>query len=952
MDLGGLNEQQRQAVTHSVGPLLVVAGAGTGKTEVIAYRIAYLIESKLAKPQEILALTFTEKAAGEMIDRLDTLLGWSAHQVSVMTFHAFGAQLLVKYGHHHGLSNKAELITKNIKMLLLRQHLSEVNLSYYGAQSDLLDFLDGCISYIEGLQNNDISVLEFSKYVNSLKASPVAHKMDIEEAEDRLKLYELYTTLKRRYGLIDHHDQIALPLELLSKRPNIAKRLAGQYRFVLVDEYQDTNASQDELLRAFLPKDGNIFAVGDDDQAIYGFRGAKVENILNFAEHFAAKKPVVLTANYRSTQKILDHAYKMIKHNDPDRLEAKLGLNKQLKSQVAGQEPRIETFLSFQDEAAGVADMIEVQIKKLDPENIGVLATTHAALQSLARVLRRRGVPHRLISTVKIFEQKELLHLWYLLRWLAMNADDEAVTQLLMGPFFNWSSGKVRVLTEFAKKELITLEQALEQIASGNAEAGEVVEKLKLWRQWANTINVSELAYRLVTETGLSETWIDQAGNSPRMVQVFEDLQLLLRQMQEFEGIAGDKTLAGYLNLFPQPPDLEASEVYGEEGGVALLTVHASKGLEFDTVYLINNTREAWIDKAIPLQADIPAELKRSQLELGPEHERRRLMYVAMTRAKNQLVLTASQMSQSGRVRRLNPFMLEAFEPDQLKPSRPIQLTNKLEQAIDNFGRFAPSQAEWRSNRLPFESADGWLELNITDLDKYINCPYEFYLEKVLKISSPMGPAIQFGSLLHDLFNDYYQAEMLGEKLSLPELSRRLEERWSDRGYRTTAEAESAKKRAESTLKAFFTREENRSERIKNSEEPINLKIPEARLKLKGRIDAIFETASGLEVRDFKTGRLRDKDRLDDKAKNNFQLRTYALAAQEMTGKIPEKVVLDYVVTGVEGEAKLTPKILENHRHKLAQIADGIRARNFEPSKNMYHKCIAHKYWGSEDTDE
>ncbi len=952
MDLRDLNAEQKAAVVHGKGPLLVVAGAGTGKTEVIARRIAYLIDQGKARPDAILALTFTEKAAGEMIDRLDILIGWSAHQVNVMTFHAFGAQLLLRYGHHIGRANRAELITKNIKMLLLRQHLSEIELSYYGSQTDPLDFLNGCVDYIEALQNNDITLTAFEKYVKNLEKSKTTHPFDLDEARDRLKLYELYENLKRRYSLIDYHDQIMLPLELLQHRPNIAAKLGEQYKHVLVDEYQDTNGSQDQLLRAFIAKTGNIFAVGDDDQAIYGFRGAKVENILNFVEHFEVKKPVVLVKNYRSTQKILDRAYKLIRHNDPERLEAKLGINKRLVAKLAGAEPEFKLFPSSQEEVNGLADALAERTESGEaPESIAVLSTTHSALQSLARVLRRRGLPHRLISTIKIFEQKELLQLWYLLRWLAFSADDEAATQLLLGPFFGWPASKVRAITELSRSGLISIEETLEQASAGNADAKLVCKLLEEWRGWSNELSVSELAYRLVTTTGLSEKWIKEAGNSPRMLRVFEDLQLLLRQMQEYESVAVDRSLPGFLSFFPQPPEIEASEVAGDEEGISLLTVHASKGLEFETVYLMNNTREAWTDLAIPSRVDLPEELKRTELDLPPEHERRRLLYVALTRAKTNLILSAPQYDRGGRNRKLSPFLPEMFELEEIKSDLPVQLTNKLEQTLEAIDRFAPAGEEWNSKRLPFETADGWLDLNITDLQKYLDCPYEFYLEKVLKISSPMGPAINFGSVLHQLFNEYYEGVKSGEKLSLKELQQRLEERWSNRGYRTAAEAETAKQRAITTLKSFFVREEARKEKLRSSEEPIRLLIPEAKLRLRGRIDASFDTEEGIQVRDFKTGRLRDAEKLSGKAKDNFQLRTYALATKEVTGQAPSEVVLDYVVTGVEGVAKLTPQILDNHRQKIIQIANDIRARKFEPNKSMYHKCIAHRYWGTGDDD-
>ncbi len=950
MGVSNLNPAQKRAVEHGQGPLLVVAGAGTGKTEVIGQRIAYLIENKLAKPDEILALTFTEKAAGEMIDRLDSLLGWSAHQINVMTFHAFGSQVLIRFGHHAGLPNRAELLSKNTKMLLLRQHFSETELSYYSTHSNLLDFISGSVDYIEALQNNDTSVEEFENYVKQLKTSAV-HPLDLDEASDRLKIYRLYETLKKRYGLIDHYDQITLPLRLLQARPNVAEKLREQYRHVLVDEYQDTNLAQDLLLRCLVPKNGNIFAVGDDDQAIYGFRGARIENILQFAEHFELKSPVVLTQNYRSSQKILDVAYQLIQHNNPERLEVKLGVNKRLKGELLGYAPEFKAYPSSQEEFSGIADSISERLKDGEvAENIGVLSTTHLPLQSISRFLRRRNIPYRLVSSVNIFETREMLHLWHLLRWLAFQVDDEAVIQLLLGPFFDWPSEEVRQLTELMRKELVGTEEALNLIQTERSKS--VSAQLDEWRRWAGEVGVSELAYRLVTTTGLSEKWISSAGNTPRMLRVFEDLQLLLNQMQEYEAVATEPTLSAYLNFFPQPPQIEAHELAGDDRGVALLTVHAAKGLEFETVFLMNNTREAWTSLAVPNRVELPEEILSNDLQLPPEHERRRLLYVAITRAKTNLVLSVPQLDRGGRERKLSPFLPEIFGPKELKrPVAPLQLTNKLEEAAAQLERFAPPTMQWHSGSLPFESADGWLELNITDLQKYLDCPYEFYLEKVLKISSPMGPNVNFGSLLHKLFEDYYQSRKVGDKIGLDQLESRLEEGWSNQGYRTGVEADQAKQKAADTLRSFFVREESRKDKLVSSEESIRFSLNEAKLRLKGRIDATFETESGLQIRDFKTGRLRDAEKLNQKAKNNFQLRTYALAVEAMTGQAPAEVVLDYVVTGVEGRAKLSPQILHNHREKLIKTAADIRDRKFEPNKSMYHKCIAYRYWGSGEED-
>jgi DNA helicase-2/ATP-dependent DNA helicase PcrA len=244
--LEGLNEEQRQAVVHGEGPLLVVAGAGTGKTQVITRRIAYLIETKAAEPGEVLALTFTEKAAREMAERLYDLIGWQSFQVPVMTFNAFGAELLGRYASHIGRSIRGGLINETQKTLLLKQRFDQVELEYYGIQPDLIEFLERIVNYIGKLQNAGITPDAYEQYVETITADPGdLHPADVLEQTDLAKLYRLYEDVKFETGTFDYHDQLALPLRILHERPNLAERLAKQFKYVLVDEYQDTSPLQD-----------------------------------------------------------------------------------------------------------------------------------------------------------------------------------------------------------------------------------------------------------------------------------------------------------------------------------------------------------------------------------------------------------------------------------------------------------------------------------------------------------------------------------------------------------------------------------------------------------------------------------------------------------------------------------------------------------------------------------
>lgn len=941
-----LNDAQRVAVEHGEGPALIVAGAGTGKTRVITQRITHLIGIGNAEPHEILALTFTEKAAREMAERLYEQIGWRSYQVAVLTFNAFGSELLGRYASHIGRSVSGGLLNETQKALLLQQSIERVDLSYYGPHSNIFEFLTGVVEYIGRLQNAGISSSDYTEYALSLKPGEGLHPQDIAEQQDLAKLYALYESLKEETGTYDFNDQLLLPLKILQQRKNLSQRLAKQYKYVLVDEYQDTNKLQDDLLRAFINKEGNLFAVGDDDQSIYGFRGAEIGNILNFVDHFNVKKPMALTENYRSGQEILDAAYRLIKHNDPNRLESKLGINKKLSSSQRGSSIEFKLYESPVDELSGVAEEIQLKLdESIEPKDMAVLSATHAPLKQLAKMLKSRGIPFALSTQVNIFEQPELKHLWYLLEWLGNKADDESISHVLISKFTGLNNEEVRKLLQQKDIDTENLEDALRKAAQSDPKLENVVSLIDEWRDWAANNPVSQLAYRLVFKTGISDNLIEAAKKDDRVIRVFEDLIQLLTQMQDYETVAKDNTLAGYLKSFPKPPTIEVQEPVGDEGGVQLLTVHASKGLEFGQVYLIGCTQRSW-SRGRDVGWQIP-EVLREDSDFGPEHELRRLMYVAVTRAKDNIQLSAAALSAGGVRQTVSPFIDELFGDLKFKMGK--QATNKpsIEKVLTKIQRIYPLAVKNQDKKLPFEDADGWLNLTVGELASYDFCPYDFYLEKVLGIKQPFGAQLAFGSAIHGAIQSYYDAVLRGENPNGDEVDQRLDELWSDRGYPTKKAAEEARKSAHDALHNFVAREKESDRKVLGSEVPIRIDIPEAKLRIRGRLDAYFQTPDGIELRDFKTGRKTDPESLARSAKSSIQLRTYAMAFQEMTGNKVDQVVLDYVVSGVEGGARLTPKILQNHREKLISIANDIRLREFKPKPSNVHECAAIKYFGN-----
>ncbi|MDR7559916.1 MAG: ATP-dependent helicase, partial [Armatimonadota bacterium] len=369
--LADLNDEQRRAVTHETGPLLIVAGAGTGKTQVITRRIAWLIATRRARPSEILALTFTDKAAAEMEERVDVLVPYGYTDVWISTFHAFGDRVLREHALALGLRPDFRVLTRAEQVVFLRQHLFDLPLDVYRPLGDPTRHLEALLTLFSRAKDEDVSPAEYRAFAERVAASAAAapHDRELQDlARQQMELalaYQRYQELLAREGLVDFGDLITLTLRLFREHPAVLRAFRERFRYILVDEFQDTNYAQFQLVR--LLADGgpqNITVVGDDDQSIYKFRGAAISNILTFLDTYPDATQVVLTTNYRSTQPILDAAYRLIQHNNPDRLEVRHRLDKRLRAvRPGGTPPRHVHLDTLSSEADWVARQIASQVE-------------------------------------------------------------------------------------------------------------------------------------------------------------------------------------------------------------------------------------------------------------------------------------------------------------------------------------------------------------------------------------------------------------------------------------------------------------------------------------------------------------------------------------------------------------------------------------------------------------
>ncbi len=420
--LQGLNPEQRRAVSHGDGPLLVVAGAGTGKTQVITRRIAWLIAAHHARPSEILALTFTDQAADEMQVRVDQLVPYGYTDTAISTFHAFGDRLIREFALELGLPPDVRVLSRPETVVFLREHLFELGLDRYRPLGDPTRFLDALATLFSRAKDEDVSPDAFRAHAGRLRIeasrvreasaagspprdddgdpAPSADAL-AEEAQRQAELgeaYARYQELLAANGAIDFGDQVSLALRLLRESPAAREAVQGRFRHVLVDEFQDTNRAQAELVALVAERHRNVTVVGDDDQSIYKFRGAAISNILEFRERYRTAKVVVLRRNYRSRTPILDAAYRLVRHNDPDRLEVRAGISKRLVAERAGEAHpvRHEAFATGAEEADWIASSIAQRVRDGGhPRDVAILVRANAAADPILRSLNLEGVPWR-----------------------------------------------------------------------------------------------------------------------------------------------------------------------------------------------------------------------------------------------------------------------------------------------------------------------------------------------------------------------------------------------------------------------------------------------------------------------------------------------------------------------------------------------------------------------------
>ena len=650
-----LNPMQKEAVLHTEGPLLILAGAGSGKTRVLTHRIAYLIEEKEVNPWNILAITFTNKAAGEMRERVDSLVGFGAESIWVSTFHSTCVRILRRYIEHLGYTTSFSIYDSDDQKTLMKQVFKTLD--------------------IDTKQYKERSVLGIISSVKDKLISPEEFLLNAGQDFRQKKVGEIYREYQnqlKKNNALDFDDLIVKTVELFQNDSQILDYYQERFRYIMVDEYQDTNTAQFKLISLLASKYGNLCVVGDDDQSIYRFRGADIENILSFEQTFPGARVIKLEQNYRSTQNILDAANGVIRHNRGRKEKSLWTAN------GTGDEILFKQF----DDARDEADYIARQIRdsEFSYQDQAVLYRTNAQSRLLEERCIFYNVPYRLVGGVNFYQRKEIKDILAYLKTVANGVDDLSVLRIINVPKRGIGATSMGRVTMFASEHGMSLYSALREarmvpgLGKAVEKIGRFISQMECFRAMAQSeeYSIQDLIEAILEETGYEEEL--KAEGEIEAETRMENIQELINKAAAYEEDSQHPSLDEFLEQVALVADID--NVDSSEDRVTLMTLHSAKGLEFPKVYLAG-MEDGLFPGMMAVSSDDPTDME----------EERRLCYVGITRAKEELVITAARKRMThGETRYCKPSRFVEEIPAELLKEERLEPVLGSARGADSFG--------------------------------------------------------------------------------------------------------------------------------------------------------------------------------------------------------------------------------------------------------------------------
>jgi len=968
-----LNKEQRQAVKYNKGPLLIIAGAGTGKTSVIVEKIKYFVKKKLAKPEQILALTFTEKAASEMEERVDQAMPYGYFQMNISTFHAFANQILKENGFQIGLSPNFRLMTEAETILFLKQNLFLFKLKYFRPLGNPNKFLEALLQHFSRLRDEDVSPEEYIHFAQVKNKKLKMKNFDENELIERQKYQELaiayrtYQKLKIKEELMDFADLVYYLLQLFRKRSNVLKRYQQQYPFVLVDEFQDTNISQYLLIKLLSPTKINpcLTVVGDDSQAIYKFRGASISNIINFMKDYKKAKQITLKNNYRSNQTILDAAYKLIKNNNPDTLEVKLGISKNLAANKPDDKKSFNLYLAERGEEEpeyAVKEILKLS-KTYKYSDIAILVRANNHSEPFVKALARAGIPYQFLGPGTLYKQPEVKDLIAYLRVLYNLEDSPSLFRLLYMDIYSVDKKDVSLLLTFAKKVNLSLFQAIEAYLSNfDVPAGRIHRSefdtyktylpllrnetkqklLKIYKMiiehltLLKTNTAGQILFHFLEDSGLLLTLTNYKTESQEKVAL--NISGFFNKLKTFESDHEDASVFAVVDFINMSMEMGESPLVAKTdissyNAVNILTVHSAKGLEFPVVFLVNLTEERFPTRHKKETVSIPEVLIKEILPTGDYHieEERRLFYVGLTRAKDKVFLSSSKFYGEGkRSRKISRFVIETLGEEIVEKKSGIVKEKKSQLSIFDF------KAHELNNQVVNLPKGLLKNFSYSQLNSFKICPLQFKYLYVLKIPTMPTDSASFGTTIHKTLQNFYSEFIKNKKVDKNRLIKIYKETWIPVGYSSKAHGDRMKKEGEKILNKYYEKYHSSSLNILGLEKLFKIKIT-GNIFLTGKIDRIDKlNKNEIEIIDYKTGRKPNERELT----KNIQLAIYSLAAHDknlFNRKLSDINLTFYYLQGPEKiTLKKTEEDLAETKEKIINMVGDIRQNIFIPNPGMH----------------
>jgi DNA helicase II / ATP-dependent DNA helicase PcrA len=952
--LAELNAEQAAVVEHGAGPLLVVAGAGTGKTRVITRRICHLLEAEPALCGEnILGLTFTDKAADEMKSRVMKFAGARADGVWLSTFHKFCLEKILREA-----SPGLQSIEPVEHWILLRKNIRELALKHYTRLAEPGEFLSAFEKFFSRCQDELVTPEDYQRYADGLRRAFETQKGALDEEaraaeeenlarhEEVSRAYRISEQLQRERNLITFGGQLLRSVELLRADENRLAQLREQYRYILVDEFQDTNIAQLELLWLLVGERRNILAVGDDSQAIYRFRGASFGSFTIFLQRFCdtVKEAAAdglplksLTRNYRSTKRILDVASEVIQHNERPAFLPHKAL---VTDNPAGERIRIAEFASPEEEAYWVAGEIERLHKAGRPwRSCAALYRKHANRTAIVEVLRRRNIPF-VIRGLSVLSSTLVRDLVAYLRLIAVPSDKVACARVVAAPYWRFEPRDLVRLAERAKKNkslMDALESPQQEFPfSSQAKVAELLAFLKRLRQLASRAPANVVFDALVAELQLSPLPSDADRSH---------LERFAKFLADWDAKSEEKSLAAfieYFDFFLQANGDIAQTEESADDAVQLMTVHTAKGMEFDHVFVLAVSEGDFPARPQAPVLEFPAALMKEEQPKGEFRiqEERRLFYVALTRARR--LLTISTVI--NKRKKPSPFLDDILADPRLKKAHAEQLAPKVrlpkeEETVGSlpahpllpqlFPAIPPDSraysriALWAKSYHP--PCGEPLQLSASAIETYRTCPLKYLLQQVWGIRGGPQAAMTFGTVMHLTIREFVREIRKQRKVPFEEVAGIFDREWHAAGFQDDYQEEEYRRAGLEQLQAFCTSYASAPADVLHQEKAFELPL-DPNVVVFGRMDQINRLGpKEIEIVDYKTG----NPKREKQAKDSLQLSLYALAAQEVFELDAERLVFYNLTTNEAVATTRDAKALNKAKAIVAEVADEIRAGEF-----------------------